>query len=178
MKQTNVAPFNRTFVRVLFAVTLVLSPYIFATSPTPPPCDQFTVQGNITRPSGTSLENFSVVLLAKGRTLGTTFQILKGRGAQYDHPVSLTDSTGAFSIIVSTYEKADSLAVGVVVPDRPISMGTHIALSGIQPSEQTETHTTYNDATCSGCTSPVDKTETIVVAYRYYLPTQVVALAW
>jgi hypothetical protein len=164
----------RTFV----VVVAVLAPYLFATSPTPAPYDQFSVQGNITRPSGNSLENFSVVLLAKGRTSGGTFQILKGRGEQYDRPVSLTDSTGAFSILVSTYEKTDSLALGVVVPDRPITRGATIALSDVRPFEQTETRTTYDDATCSGCTSPVDKVSTIIVAYRYSLPMQVVALDW
>ncbi len=175
---TSLSPGKNALVRILVAVTLVLSPFVFATSPLPPPYHQYHVQGTITRPAGASLKNFSIVLLAKGQFIGPAFQVLKGRGVQYERPISLTDSIGGFILVVSSDMKADSLAVGVVMPDRPIAMSSPLSLNSIPAQEQTETHTTYNDATCSGCTSPVDKTTTIVVAYKYYLPMQVVALTW
>ena len=171
----------KTYARIFAAVTLLLGPYIFATEPALPPYHQYVVRGKITRPFGSSLKNISIVVLAKGgqHSGSETFQILAGRSVQYERAICLTDSTGTFFVVASSDTKADSIAVGVVAPDRPLVVGTPLSLSGVQAAAQT-TITTDSEINsgCSGCDSPNQNTRTRVIAYSYYFPDQSVSLNW
>ncbi len=168
----------KSYAKTIIAITLLLGPYIFATSPTLPPYHQYSVRGRITRPAGGSVKDLAVLLLAKERFFSAnTFQILQGKRVQGERAISLTDSVGVFYIVASSEQKADSLEIGIVSPDRPLVTGNPFSLNGVQSIPQEETFTdTQNGSGCSGCDGPTKVTS--VVAYSYYLPDQTVALTW
>lgn len=156
---------------VAAAVVAVLSSGSWSTSPPPPPYHQYTVQGTLDRLSGGNRENFAVVLLAKVRyEQDSTFRILRGIAypSVRDHPIGLTDSAGVFTLRVSTYLPADSLRVGVVIPDMPMTLGAPFPVDTSSAVPNREWYTPQAEPGCSGCGTEPMATERIVY-YSYYI---------
>ena len=159
--------------RILVPLVLILlSPFIFATSPTLPPYHQFHVSGRVERSSGASKKDFSVALFAKPlyRIQSSDFEIMRGIGKEYDRPIAITDSTGSFSLVTSSQDKPDSIVIGVVVPERPTCFGQRISAASLHALPYTFVGE-YNDNDLSGCNGchPTPKKYTVTKYYSYSL---------
>ena len=160
----------RHFLELSIIVLLVL-PFSVATSPVPAPYHQYVVGGILERPSGGSRANFAVTLLGWYHNQSETgYQTLPRAGNPQtgEIPVALTDSTGAFFLVVNSSVEADSLKLSVVVPDRQTIFGTPVGKDSLQTGTNTETIHTDSKSGCSGCgTNP--ETEERVVYYSHYI---------
>lgn len=109
--------------------SVLLLPWIIATSTTPPPYHQYEVRGTIARPAGGDLQNFSILLYGLSGT--GTYHRLPG---SYTPPITddvrpgLTDSSGAFYVQMTSPDTIDSLKIAVLAPDHEITFGSPIAV--------------------------------------------------
>ena len=159
-------------------ITLVLASFLFGTEPTPPPYHEFTVRGVLERPAGGSREGFAIVLCGKFRySHDTTFRILRGvYNSTGNIPISLTDSTGSFFLRVSS-EQVDSLALAVVVPDRPLVRGEAFSVDGTPGYPHWRTYTSGKAAGCAGCSTDPDVIERIEY-YSYYFSNKIIGITF
>jgi hypothetical protein len=165
---------------VAATVVAIFSSGSWGTSPPTPPYHQYSVWGVLERIGGGSRENFTVVLLAKSRHhADSTFRMLNGipNTRFSDRPVSLTDSTGAFFVRVSSHEAVDSLQVAVVIPGLPLIAGTPFAIDASQGVPSREWYTPPAEPGCSGCgtnPAPIER----VVFYAYHMKDALIVIVY
>ncbi len=162
----------------LCIIIVALAPLLLGTEPSLPPYQDFTVSGMLERPAGGSKEGFTVVLCGKSGFFGdSSFHILRGLGySTNDRPIALTDSSGAFSLRVSSYE-VDSLAVAVVVPDRPLELGERFFVDKALGTPHRRTYTSGTATGCAGCSTGLDVTERIEY-YSYYYSNKNISITF
>jgi len=160
---------------LIITLLLVLGPYTISVADTPPPIyHEYHVRGTITRAGSGSKKDFAVVLSSRF-SHDTTYQRLRGMNGESERPVSLTDSTGAFFLVVRDARTADSLALMVVVPDRPTIVGQAFSIRIAQVIPITSYVEDEDAGDCSGCTkSPAGSTVTL--GYQYHFPDQTVQI--
>lgn len=160
----------------IFIISMVLAPFLFGTEPSLPPYHDFTVTGVLQRPAGGSRAGFTVVLCGKSRLMNdSTFQILRGLGySTNDRPVALTDSGGAFQLRVSSYE-VDTLALGVVVPDRPVQLGVPFPVKVSMATPHWETYKSGEATGCAGCATDPPVTSRVRY-YSYYFGDEIITI--
>ena len=97
-----------------------------ATEPTLPPYHQYFVTGKIERISNGKKGFFVVSLVGKFSRINTDSLVdLSGtfRPQKNENKTFITDSSGSFSILISSMEKADSLAIKISAPDKQNVIG-------------------------------------------------------
>jgi len=168
------APFFRSCV----IMCAILSPFMIALEPVPPPYHQFVLRGTVVRFSNGPRSFFVVTLAGKfnGFSSGSTGD-LSGDYVyvQGDRTQGITDSTGAFYIQVSLGRKPDSLAIKVEAADKLTYVGNYFKT----PEASSEINDTIEESEpgCSGCSrNPVAATR--VLGYRYTIETQLVVLPY
>jgi len=163
----------RLLLLLLTAAVLSLMTFGIATTPASP-WHEYVVRGNVLRATG-SKANFSIAL--EGEVGRDRFQLLRGiYNGRWQSPVALTDSAGAFSIIVDAYARLDSLRVHVVIPDRDPVLGQPFPVAIAQVITEYTT-VDYSDPTgCVGC-STTGKTS-VVAGYVYNFPEQRIELPY
>jgi hypothetical protein len=163
----------RTLLKSLLAVSIMIGPYTFSIATTPAALwHEYVVRGNVLRATGPKA-NFAVAL--EGKVGRDRFQLLRGPyNGRWQSPVSLTDSAGAFSIIVDAYVRFDSLRVNVVIPDRDPVPGQPFPVAIAQVLTEYTTVDYTDPETCSGCRT-TGKTS-VVAGYVYNYPEQNVTL--
>lgn len=164
----------KAFVPLFVAILLMLGPTTFsiATSPTVP-YHQYILTGRLVRPSGGSTKDFTVVLFAKRfPTQSPAFVRVYGVSGS-ERVIFITDSTGRFDLSVRDYSFADSIAVGIILPDREPVLGEPISRKNLISTTEYGTFT-YDDGKNCNCSSPT--TSTIVVGYRYQIPEQTITV--
>lgn len=162
----------------LCIIIVALAPLLLGTEPSLPPYQDFTVSGMLERPAGGSKEGFAVVLCGKSRFFGdSSFHILRGLGySTNDCPIALTDSSGAFTLRVSSYE-VDSLALAVVVPDRPLERGEPFFVDKTRGTPHWRTYKSTGATGCAGCSTGPDVTERIEF-YSYYYSNKNISITF
>ncbi len=162
------------------ASILLLILMSIGTSPLPPPYHQYYVSGVLERPSGGSRKDFTVILLGKFPNAAPgkyTVVRYSDFGPQDDFPIGITDSTGAFALRASNNQKADSLEIGVVVPDRPLSTGTPFYVGAARGSPAYEPYTSGTESGCRTCTSE-PTTQEVIRYYSYFFDSVAVAISF
>ncbi len=162
--------------RVFVALIVVLGPHTIsiATSPTLP-YHHYNINGKIMRTSGGSKKDFTVALFSKSRFDPTSaYRRIYGQGAEFERAISITDSAGTFSLSVRDYAAVDSIAVGIVLPDRQTLLGESLSRMQLISTTMYGTFTNNDVKGCNGCSSPT--TSTIVVGYRYQVPEQTIQI--
>lgn len=158
--------------------TLMVLPFSIATSPLPPPYYQYSVRGILERPAGGSKSNFAVTLYGKTQIQGdSVFRSLPKAAdpENGDSSVGLTDSTGAFFILLNSPLKADSLRLAVIIPDRPTIMGAPFAIDSLRPVTHMETYQNGSKPGCMGCATDPE-TQQRVSYYSYYIQDRMVTI--
>lgn len=164
----------KTFLRTSSLILLLLSPFVFSIATSPAVIThQYLVRGQVTRQSGASKKNFSIVLAGK-RNAGQ-FERVRGYSGNSQSPVGLTDSIGAFYVNVYGNERFDSLRAMVVVPDRDSIVGQSFSINTATIFTEYGSFP-YNDgsAGCNGCTTT--GTTSVITGYTYNLPDQTVQI--
>jgi hypothetical protein len=167
---------KRSFLRAVLVVIAALAPFTFANEPLPPPYHQYILSGRVIRTSNGPKALFVVSLAGKfsWARFDTTFGLsLAYSYHQGDRTESITDSSGAFSLQVTLDTQADSLALKVAAPDKPVVLGEFFGI----PNVRTEITGTFGETEpgCSGC-SKDPATTTQVIGYTYRLPDKSIVI--
>lgn len=154
----------------LSAIVLICSYFTLsiATEPSLPPYHQYYVTGRIERLSNGNKSLFVVSLVGKFNTINQDSLVaIKGMYVQKkgENETYVTDSTGIFSLRISSQEKADSLAVKVSAPDKPDGIG---AMFAVERPSATFTSEYINQRQGCECEYSTDaQTYTRTDYYRY-----------
>jgi hypothetical protein len=167
---------KRPFVKAGLVVIAALAPFTFANEPLPQPYHQYVLNGRVLRASNGPKALFIVSLAGKFSMI--RFDTTSGLSGAYsyhsgDKTESITDSSGAFSLQVTLGIKADSLALKVEAPDKPLVLGEFFGI----PNIGVGITGTFGEAQpgCSGCSKdPVTSTQ--IIGYRYTLPDRSIAI--
>lgn len=158
----------KNFPKIILIVLCCYFSITVATSPPTPPYHQYYVMGKIERVSNGNKANFVVSLVGKFNIINIDSVVdIKGRyiSRNNENGRYLTDSSGYFSILVSSSEKADSLALKVSAPDKQDVIGLFFDIgepSFISKYESTE------DRTGCNCEYSTDAKKNIVTDYYRY----------
>ncbi|HEX7572520.1 MAG TPA: hypothetical protein VF514_05460, partial [Bacteroidota bacterium] len=157
-------------------VIAALAPFTFANEPLPQPYHQYVLNGTVLRASNGPKALFIVSLTGKFSMIRSDSAVDLSAVYSYhqgDRTQSITDSSGAFSLQVTLGMKADSLALKVAAPDKPVVIG---GLFGI-PNVGVEVTGTFGETEpgSSGCSKdPVTTTQ--IIGYRYTLPDKSIVI--
>jgi hypothetical protein len=157
-------------------VVAALAPFTFANDPPPTPYHQYVLSGRVIRTSNGPRAFFVVSLAGKFSMIrfDTTFG-LSGVYSyhQGDKTASVTDSSGAFFLQVTLGVKADSLALRVEAPDKPVVLGEFFGI----PDAGIEITGSFGESEpgCSGC-SKDPATTTRILGYTYTLPDKSIVI--
>jgi len=145
----------------------------FGVAPTPPPYSRFVVDGSITRPGANDLSGIGIILLGQ-MPQDSVFRILKGR-TEGESSIALTDPMGAFAISLSSWERMDSLKIGVIILDMPTVTGPSFKVDSSLGIEITEQYEARGEPVCGGCIVN-SETKERVVGYSYYFSNKTVSI--
>jgi hypothetical protein len=169
---------KRFIIKAGLVVIAALAPFTFANEPLPPPYHQYVLNGTVVRTSNGPKAFFVVSLAGKFSMIRSDTAVDLSAVYYYqqgDRTQSITDSSGAFSLQVTLDMKADSLALRVAAPDKPVFAGE---LFGI-PDAGVEITGTFDEAEpgCSGC-SRNPATTTQIIGYKYTLPEKSILIPY
>lgn len=154
----------RRFLELSIMLLLVL-PFSVATSPAPEPYHSYGVNGYLERPSGGSRANFAVSLLGWYHNQADTGFLPLPRVSNpetADIPVALTDSTGAFYLLVNSAVEADSFKFSVSLPGHPTILGEAFGQSDlVKSAAHFESYQLDSQPGCYGCTTDPETTERV-----------------
>ena len=168
------APFFRSCV----IMCAILSPFMIALEPVPPPYHQFVLRGTVVRFSNGPRSFFVVTLAGKfnGFFFGLNRRPVRGLRVRSGRPnPGRHRFDRAFYIQVSLGRKPDSLAIKVEAADKLTYVGNYFKT----PEASSEINDTIEESEpgCSGCSrNPVAATR--VLGYRYTIETQLVVLPY
>ena len=150
----------------LFIAILILLPYLFSTSPIPPPYHQYKVTGFIERENDGERRNYTVNLVAMfWHRPDTVINILSisPPGIVED----TTDSSGYFSIDVRSGEKADSISIRAMSPDSQ----SFVSKSWIIPvvTDSITREVKNQSSGCNGCSKQVSEPSSSSIYVQGYI---------
>jgi hypothetical protein len=169
---------TKPLLRSIVIVCAVLSPFILATEPVPPPYHQFVLDGTVVRASNGPRTNFIVTLAGRfnGFSSDSTGDLARYYSyTQENRTQSITDSNGTFSLQVNLTQKPDSLAIRVEAPDKPVYLGSYFKT----PDADATITEAFDESEpgCSGCSrNPVSTTQ--IVGYRHTIQPQMISLPY
>ena len=104
------------------ALTLILLPLVASSSSFPPPGHLFTLHGYVVPPSGQSVANYTVVMMARGGGCGSEgmWARLSSRCEEFGYStrdVVITPPNGRYFLSVFTCCPPESIAAAIVLPD-------------------------------------------------------------
>ncbi len=117
---------------IMFALFFALS---LATSPKEP-IIQYNYSGKLVCDSLASLQNYTVTLFGKAE-YEENYRILPGLQIDNEISISISDTTGYFYLSVNSYQRFDSLKLGIILPDKPVFFSKAYSFSENQYYEMT-----------------------------------------
>jgi hypothetical protein len=138
---------------------------------------EYNINGSLERPNGKNKENFVIALYIKTQYGGgfTRFYEIEPNSRNINYIFDLTDTTGRFSVAISSYIHADSLALVVLSPDHPITFGLPFSVNESQAIPNYDAYTANDEAGCSGCgTGPITKHE--ITSYSYHYENKIIMI--
>lgn len=143
----------RRFFGLCFIWLLLLSPLLFSVSIIPSPYYQYEVSGKVLRDGGKSLNDFTVVVLAKLKDNKNFFPsdtIKADYVVTADRPISLTDQDGNFNLVFSSkLTEVDAFRLKILLPLSESFVSEIFYTEGFTMSLIQEKYTYSNESGCN-----------------------------
>ena len=135
-----------------------------------PPYYQYLVPGYLVCDSLVDKSNNTFMLFGKNNLYDSSYVALNGTPHSNDRVVALSDSSGKFFLIVSSFQKQDSLKVGLIRPGEPVIYSNLHSPNEVGYIPVTSNYFISDDDNAVGCSScgSEPRRSSAIVRYEYY----------
>ena len=159
-------PFLRPRMSLMIVVlSALLVPFVFGTSPLPPPYHRYYLSGTLTWSDGAPAAGVTVIMLARTE-FDTTLRVVVENIRHDDKPLGVTGPDGTFVLSGSLELEAESLSVGQIAPGRPMVLSEPFRPDTVNVLAMMKRGTADAQSGCSGCAADPSPYEYIEYYYH------------